>query len=48
MQYNANTPEAYIEQVPEERKSTLRQLRKVINDNLPKGFEEGIQYKRIG
>lgn len=48
MQYDATSPEDYISQVPEERQETLRKLRKVINDNLPKGFEEGIQYKMIG
>ena len=43
-----NSPEDYINQEPEERKSTLRKLRKTIKDNLPKGFEEGIQYGMIG
>ena len=45
MQYNATSPEDYISQVPEERQAALKKLRKVINDNLPKGFEEGMQYK---
>ncbi|GGG35058.1 DUF1801 domain-containing protein [Bizionia arctica] len=48
MQYQANSPEDYINQVPEERKVALNKLRKIINDNLPKGFEEGIQYGMIG
>lgn len=48
MQYKATSPEDYISQVPEERKETLKKLRKTINDNLPKGFEEGIQYGMIG
>lgn len=48
MQYEATSPEDYISQVPEERQDTLKKLRKVIKDNLPKGFEEGIQYKMIG
>lgn len=48
MQYKANTPEDYIDQVPEERKSALRKLRKIINDNLPKGFHECISYGMIG
>lgn len=48
MQYNADSPEDYISQVPEERQLALKKLRQVINDNLPKGFEEGIQYKMIG
>ncbi|NJX14479.1 DUF1801 domain-containing protein [Tamlana crocina] len=48
MQYNATSPEDYINQVPEERQQALKALRKVINENLPKGFEEGIQYGMIG
>ncbi|MGB1307348.1 MAG: DUF1801 domain-containing protein [Oceanihabitans sp.] len=48
MQYKANSPEDYISQVPEERQSVLKKLREVINKNLPKGFEEGIQYGMVG
>ncbi|MFL1011076.1 DUF1801 domain-containing protein [Flavisericum labens] len=48
MQYQANSPEDYISQVPIERQKTLIKLRKVINGNLPKGFKEGIQYGMIG
>ena len=48
MQYKATSPEDYINQVPEERQETLKKLRKIINQNLPKGFEEGIQYGMIG
>lgn len=48
MQYKANSPEDYINQVPEERQIALKKLRETINQNLPKGFEEGIQYGMIG
>ena len=48
MQYKAISPEDYISQVPQERQNTLKRLRKTIVDNLPKGFEEGIQYGMIG
>lgn len=48
MQYKANSPEDYISQVPEERKEILKKLQKTIKNNLPKGFEEGIQYGMIG
>lgn len=48
MQYEANSPEDYISQVPEERQDTLKTLREVINSNLPEGFEEGMIYKMIG
>ncbi len=44
----AETPEAYIKKAPEERHEALKKLRQVINDNLPKGFEEGMQYGMIG
>ena len=48
MQYKATSPEDYINQVPEERQETLKKLRKTIVENLPKDFEEGIQYGMIG
>ena len=48
MQYEANSPEEYIAQVPEERKVILQKLHKTIKDNLPKGFETGVNYKMIG
>ena len=48
MQYKADSPEDYINQVPEERKDVLKKLRKTIVSNLPEGFEEGIQYGMIG
>ena len=48
MQYNASSPEDYIQQVPEERQDALKKLRTVIKDNLPSGFEEGMIYKMIG
>ena len=47
MQYKANSPEEYINQVPQERQETLNKLRKIIKDNLPEGFEEGMQYSFI-
>ncbi|WP_417874167.1 DUF1801 domain-containing protein [Xanthomarina gelatinilytica] len=48
MQYQANSPEDYISQAPEARQEALKKLRKTIKTNLPKGFEEGIQYGMIG
>lgn len=48
MQHEITSPEDYIHQVPEERQDALKKLRRVINDNLPKGFEEGLIYKMIG
>ena len=48
MQYDAKTPDEYIAGLPEDRKVAISALRKVINDNLPKGFKETIGYGHIG
>lgn len=48
MTYDAKTPEDYINQVLEDRQDALKKLRKTINDNLPKGFKECINYNMIG
>ncbi|MEM7087313.1 MAG: DUF1801 domain-containing protein [Bacteroidota bacterium] len=48
MQYEATTPDDYISQLPEDRKGPVSILRKTILDNLPAGFEEGINYKMLG
>ncbi|AXT57626.1 DUF1801 domain-containing protein [Aquimarina sp. MMG015] len=48
MQYKANTPDEYIEAIPEERKEVMQNLRKVILDNLPEGFSEVMNYGLIG
>ena len=38
----------YINGLPEDRKSAIQILRKVILDNLPAGFEEAMSYGMIG
>lgn len=48
MTVKITSPEDYINQAPEDRQETLKKLRKTISSNLPKGFEEGIQYGMIG
>ena len=48
MQIKADTPEQYIDQLPDDRKQAISKLRKVILDNLPEGFEETINYGMIG
>ena len=48
MQYEANSVTEYLEQIPEDRKPIIEKIRAKINDNLPKGFEEGMNYKMIG
>ena len=48
MKYKATSPDDYINQAPVERQETLKLLCKTIKQNLPKGFEEGMQYGMIG
>lgn len=48
MQSKASTPDAYLENLPEDRKSAIAELRKVIKKNLPKGFVEEMNYGMIG
>jgi hypothetical protein len=44
----ANSPDEYVSKVPEERKEYFAQLRQVILDNLPDGFNEEMSYGMIG
>jgi uncharacterized protein YdhG (YjbR/CyaY superfamily) len=48
MQIPAKDPEEYISKVPEDRKVYFEKLRQVILDNIPKGFEEQMNYGMIG
>jgi len=48
MQYDANSADDYISQLPEDRKGPVQKLRETVKDNLPPGFEEGVNYKMIG
>jgi len=48
MQSKATTVESYLNDLTEERKDVINELRKVILKNLPKGFAEGIGYGMIG
>lgn len=43
-----STVEEYLAALPEDRREALDAIRKVIRKNLPKGYEEGIQYGVIG
>ncbi|MCB0826825.1 MAG: DUF1801 domain-containing protein [Armatimonadetes bacterium] len=38
----------YLDSLPEDRRVAIEAVREVILRNLPKGFEEGIQYNMIG
>ncbi|RRQ49665.1 DUF1801 domain-containing protein [Maribacter algicola] len=48
MQNKADSPEDYVSQLPEERKAVISEIRKVILENLPEGFEEQISYGMLG
>ncbi|HEY9168373.1 MAG TPA: DUF1801 domain-containing protein [Lutibacter sp.] len=48
MKIEANTPQEYINKLPDDRKQVMNKLRKTILDNLPKGFEETLSYGMIG
>ncbi len=47
MQYEANSPEEYINQLPEERKEPISRIRKAIKQNIPAGFQETMGYGMI-
>jgi hypothetical protein len=44
MTSTATTPTAYVDSLTEDRKIAITELQKVIKKNLPKGFEETMQY----
>ncbi|RMA57919.1 DUF1801 domain-containing protein [Ulvibacter antarcticus] len=48
MQSKATTPEAYLKELPEERKEVISKIRSKILENLPKGFEETMSYGMLG
>jgi len=48
MHIKTNSPEEYINQIPEDRQDIMEKLRQTILDNLPEGFEETISYGMIG
>ena len=47
MHYKSNTPNEYVNQLPEDRREPINKLRITIRNNLPEGFEEGIGYGMI-
>ena len=48
MKIEADSPEEYLQKIPEERKEAMTKLRSVIQKNLPQGFEETMIYNMIG
>jgi len=48
MHSKATSVPQYIEELPEERKEVMNQLRNTVIDNLPHGFSEEMNYGMIG
>ncbi|MDX8341736.1 DUF1801 domain-containing protein [Draconibacterium sp. IB214405] len=48
MKIEANTPDEYIAQLPEDRQKAVSTLRELLQNNLPEGFEERMSYGMIG
>lgn len=48
MQSQAQTVDQYLDELPEDRKQAMDQLRKVALKNLPEGFQEGMGYGMMG
>jgi uncharacterized protein YdhG (YjbR/CyaY superfamily) len=44
----ATTVTQYLAALPADRRAALSAVRKTINDNLPDGYEEGMQFGMIG
>jgi uncharacterized protein YdhG (YjbR/CyaY superfamily) len=47
MRSNASTVEEYLGELPEERRAALEAVRQVILKNLPKGYEEAMNWGMI-
>ena len=43
-----STVSEYLAGLPADRRAALSPVRKVINDNVPEGYEEGMQFGMIG
>ncbi|MBI3139094.1 MAG: DUF1801 domain-containing protein [Sphingobacteriales bacterium] len=48
MQSKAATVDQYLAELPGDRQKAMNELRKVIKKNLPKGFQECMNYGMIG
>ena len=44
----ASTVAEYLDALPADRRAALSAVRKAINENLPEGYEEGMQFGMIG
>ena len=45
---DATTPDEMIAALPPERRDSITRVREVIRENLPPGYEEGMQFGMIG
>ena len=48
MTSTANTPQEYLDSLPDDRKQAMIELRNAIRENLPEGFSEEMSYGMIG
>ncbi len=48
MTSKAETPEQYLQELPDDRREAVSKLRAVIKENLPAGFEEQMSYGMLG
>lgn len=48
MQIMAERPEQYLEQLAEDRKQGVQQIREAMQENLPEGFTKTKSYGMIG
>jgi uncharacterized protein YdhG (YjbR/CyaY superfamily) len=48
MQSKATTVDKYLSELPEERQLAINKLRKEVKKNMPKGFQETMNYGMIG
>lgn len=48
MQSKATTVDAYVTELPEDRQKIINEFRKVVKKNMPKGFQECMNYGMIG
>lgn len=48
MTIKPETPDQYVEELPDDRKEVIQRLRTILKENLPVGYEEEISYGMIG
>ncbi|MGH2380409.1 MAG: DUF1801 domain-containing protein [Candidatus Limnocylindria bacterium] len=44
----ARAPDEYVASLPADRRAAVEAVRRVVRENLPDGFEEGMQFGMIG